>query len=127
MRQDQTAADDNKKLDRQMKFALCYYYDPTQTAPSQAEIPGWMAFDQAGKDAGVFLYEAGFPPVDAAQTVHVCDGEVTVESKGAASPGNALAGFYVLEVADRQATLSGAQQIPTAHYGQVEVREIVEF
>jgi hypothetical protein len=110
-----------------MKFALLYYYDPTQTSPGQGEVADWMAFDQKVKDDGAFVYEAGFYSGDTAQHVSVRTGNPVSSSGAFVSDGNVLAGLYVIDVADASAAVEWAQRIPTASYGVVEIRQIVEF
>ncbi len=107
-----------------MKFALNYFYNPEYTGPTNAEVKDWMVFDSAVKGARVFVYEAGFQPAEAAQTVSVRTGWLST-APGAATNGDVLAGFYVLDVADLQAALAWAQKVPTAKYGKVEVRQVV--
>ena len=110
-----------------MQFALLYQYDPAEAAPSAGEVQDWMDFDQAVKDAGVHVYEAGFQPVTNAQTVRVRDGAATVENGGVAASGPVIAGFWIVDVTDAAAAAEWAQRIPTAAYGAVEVRPVVEF
>lgn len=110
-----------------MKYSLLYAYDPTQTGPSDAEIDAWLAFDAAVKEAGVFVYEAGLHPAKTAQTVRVRDGQTSHQRGPLAGSGESIAGFYILDVADMQSALDWAARLPTAAYGAVEVRAIVEF
>lgn len=110
-----------------MKFALIYAYDPAVSSPSEGEVDDWMAFDKAVKDAGAFVHEAGFQPVGRARTVSVRDGEVKTEEGGIARSGDVISGYYVLDVTGIDAAAEWARRIPTATYGRVEVRPIVEF
>lgn len=110
-----------------MKFVLLYYYDPTKAGPTEAEVSQWIAFDQETKDANVFVYEAGFHPATTAQTISVRDDQVATEQGAVTSSGDVLAGFYIVDTTDAQAALDWAQRIPTAKYGKVEVRPIVDF
>lgn len=61
-----------------MKFALLYQYDPTVTGPTKGEVEDWLAFDKQVRDAGIFVYEAGFHEAGAARTVRVRDGSAAV-------------------------------------------------
>ncbi len=50
------------------------------------------------------------------------------EGGGVAKPGDdVVAGLYVVDVADTDEAVEWAKRIPTATYGKVEVRPIVEF
>lgn len=110
-----------------MKFALLYRYDPGHVGPSEDEFDDWVAFDEAVRAAGVFVYEAGFHSASDARSLEVRDGEVTLAAAPEASTGDTVAGLYVLEVADAEAALDWARKIPTAAYGRIEVRQVVEL
>ncbi|MFD3683483.1 YciI family protein [Nocardiopsis sp. NPDC058631] len=108
-----------------MKFALLYHYDPHTAGPVEEEVADWMTFDAQVREAGLLVDEAGFHVRDKALTVSVRDGESTV-TEGAPTSGPMLAGYYLLDVADMAAALQWAARIPTAAYGSVEVRPIVD-
>ncbi|MEU5846557.1 YciI family protein [Saccharopolyspora shandongensis] len=110
-----------------MKFALLYQYDPTKTGPTDGEIDDWLALDKQIRDAGIFVYEAGFHPAEAARTVTVRDDAAATTDGIEHRTGEYLAGLYVIEVADLDAATKWAEQIPTGRYGSVEVRQVVEY
>ncbi|WP_148588930.1 YciI family protein [Streptomyces sp. WAC01526] len=110
-----------------MKFALVYAYDPVQAGPGHGEIDEWVALDAALKAAGNFVHESGFHPAGQAQTVTVRDGQVQVRAGAVIGAGITVAGYIEVEVADEGTALSWAERVPTARYGQVEVRRIVEY
>lgn len=60
-----------------MKFALTYFYEPTQAAPAEGE--DWLALDAEIKEAGAHVYGAGFHPWSTARTVSVRDGQASTE------------------------------------------------
>jgi hypothetical protein len=109
-----------------MQFALLYYYDPAVAGPTKEELLDWLSFDAAVRKAGVFVHEAGFHSVSRARTVRVRDGKTSSE-KGAATSTPVLAGYYLVNVADAEAAEVWAAMIPTARYGAVEIRPIVEY
>lgn len=110
-----------------MKFALVYAYDPTAVTPSEDEVPAWIALDEELRSAGAVVHEAGFHPVDLGRTVRVRNGGTVVEKEPAAPPAHTVAGHYVVEADDIDAATAIAARIPTAAYGYVEVRQVVEF
>jgi hypothetical protein len=75
----------------------------------------------------VFVYEDGFQPHDHVGTVGVRDGEATVAPGPVVATGNVVAGFFVLDVASADDAAEWTKRIPTATYGKIEVRPIVEF
>jgi hypothetical protein len=109
-----------------MQFALLYYYDPAVAGPTKEELLDWLAFDGAVRKAGAFVHEAGFHSVSRARTVRVRDGEPASE-QGGATGAPVLAGYYVVDVDSIEAAEGWAAKIPTARYGAVEVRPIVQY
>jgi hypothetical protein len=109
------------------KFALIYQYDPAATGPTEGEVPDWFAYDKGVRDAGVFVYEAGFHEAATGRTVSVRDDATVVDDGVAPTSGAVVAGLYVVDVADINAATSWAEKIPTARYGSVDVRPVVEY
>ncbi|GEM30973.1 hypothetical protein NN3_19800 [Nocardia neocaledoniensis NBRC 108232] len=107
-----------------MKYTLIYAHDPANSQQTEDEVQEWIEFDNQVKEAGIFVHEAGFHPGADAKVIEVRDGDATVD-KGVS--GVVAAGFYVLDVPDEDTAVSWAQRIPTARYGRVEVRQVVEF
>jgi hypothetical protein len=110
-----------------MKFALAYAYDPAQTGPGHGEIGQWVELDAALKEAGQLVHESGFYPAGQAQTITVRDGQAQVRAGAVIGAGTTVAGYIEIDVADEATALSRAERVPTARYGQVEVRRIVEY
>ncbi|WP_419995540.1 YciI family protein [Streptomyces boninensis] len=110
-----------------MKFALVYAYDPAQAGPGHGEIDEWVELDAALKTAGSLVHESGFYPAGEARTVTVRDGHAQVRVGAVIGAGTTTAGYIEVEVADEEAALAWAERVPTARYGQVEVRRIVDY
>lgn len=110
-----------------MKFVLLYQYDPTETGPSEAEIgDGWPTTRRSATPASSF-HEAGFHATDTGRTVSFRDGSAEVTDGGVERSGDIRAGLYVVDVADLDTATRWAERIPTARYGTVEVRPVVEY
>ncbi|NNH70016.1 hypothetical protein HLB23_09095 [Nocardia uniformis] len=107
-----------------MKYTLLYAYDPATAGPSDGEVPEWIEFDNQVKAAGIFVHEAGLHPAADGKTLTIRDGESSIDKIAA---GDTVAGFYVIDVPDEETAVSWAQRIPTARYGHVEIRQVVEF
>ena len=98
-----------------VKFALVYFFDPTKTGPAEGEYQEWVEFEESTKDAGQLVHGAGLYPSSDAKSVSIRDGQVAVEDGVPA--GEAVAGYYVVEVPDEDtATLrhSGFPPLGTA-------------
>ncbi|WP_432548339.1 YciI family protein [Kineococcus sp. SYSU DK004] len=108
-----------------MQFALIHSYDPSTTGPADAEVERWLELDAELTRTGVVVHESGFHPVDEAQDVTVRDGQVGVTA--APRAGSTVAGLHVVDVPGPDEALRIAARIPTAAYGTVQVRRVVQF
>ena len=108
-----------------MHFALIYSYDPSTSGPGEAEVEQWLDLDAELSAAGVTVHESGFHPVEQAKDVAVRDGQVSITD--APREGSTVAGLYVVDVPGLDEALRLAARIPTAAYGTVQVRQVVQF
>jgi hypothetical protein len=107
------------------KYALLWFFDPSETGPSEDEYQEWVEFENAARNAGQLVHGAGLTPSSEAKSVSLRDGETTVED--GAPAGEAAAGYYLVEVPDEDAAIAWAKRVPTARYGRVEVCRITEM
>lgn len=108
-----------------MQFALIYSYDPTVAGPTDAEVQDWIDLDTAFTEAGINVHEAGFHPIEEDIDVTVRNGETSQEAAPSFDP--TVAGCYIIDVPDIQTAADYAAKIPTASYGSVQVRQVVDF
>jgi hypothetical protein len=80
----------------------------------------YMAYLDALKKAGVLLSNRGLQATAAAKTVRAA----VVLNGPFAETKEQLAGYFLIDVADREAALSWAKRNPTAAHGAVEVRPV---
>lgn len=115
------------------KYAALIYSeesDPSTVTPEEqgAVMADYMEF---GRNNGASLAGGeALHPVSTATTVHVEGGKggKAVFTDGPfAETKEVLGGFYLIDVADLDAALAVAQQIPGAWHGRIEVRPVVEF
>ena len=107
-----------------MKYMLLLAGGTDQTeAEAAEEMPAWFAYDQAVKDAGVFVAGDALFPVETAKTVAVATGTVTdgpfAETK------EVIGGYYVLDVEDEAAAIDWAKKLPPST--TAEVRQVMVF
>ena len=106
-------------------------YGPAEGGPSpdemEAEMPRWVEYTQALRDAGAMVSGEPLETPDAARTVRVRGGARQVTEGPFASTSEVLGGFYVIDVPDLEAAEEWAAKIPSAPYGSVEVRPIMVF
>ena len=83
-----------------------------------------MAYDQALRNSGRCLASEALQPVHTAATVRVRNGKVSVTDGPFTETKECLAGFYLIEAADRNDAIQIASQIPPAQVGSIEVRPV---
>ncbi|MEV7289862.1 YciI family protein [Streptomyces sp. NPDC093252] len=106
-----------------MQYALVYSYDPSLAGPGgDAEVKEWMDLDEELTRAGIKVHEAGFHPGAHGKTLTLSDGAPRITDGVPA--GSTIAGYYVLDVPDEHTALDWARRIPTARYGQIQIRQI---
>jgi hypothetical protein len=106
---------------------ICNPTEGLSPAEARAEMPKWMAYTQALSDEGAFVSADALQPIATATTVRVRGDERLVSDGPFAETKEALAGYYVIDVADREAALDWAARIPSATRGSVEVRPVQVF
>jgi hypothetical protein len=110
-----------------MRYALLLHY-PEMSADElgpEALAEGMRAFDEYAKAldaAGVLVSAEVLTPSSATTTVSLATGELVVQDGPFADTKEQLGGTFVIDVADLDAALAWAQQVPSAQYGHVEVR-----
>lgn len=118
-----------------MRYALLVYSDQSQwadlgaaeTAALRAEaMPRWIAlFEEMGKaDPGVAGYE--LEGGSEAKVVRVRDGERIVSDGPFADTKEVVGGVFLTELPDLDEAIRIASMIPSAEYGSLEIRPLVE-
>jgi len=114
-----------------MKYLLLIY-DREQnwlklTEAEQGAIYGeYMKFSQAIKDSGNYVSGAQLHPIASATSVRVRDNEQLVTDGPFAETHEQLGGFYLIEAANLDEATAIAARIPSARFGTIEVRPLVE-
>ena len=86
-----------------------------------------LAYDQSLRSAGRCLASEALQPVHTAASVRVRNGKVGVTDGPFAETKEFLAGFYLIDAADRNEAIQIASQIPAAKVGTIEVRPVREL
>jgi hypothetical protein len=109
---------------------MCLLYAPEadeETAAERwAEMPIWNEVTESLRAAGVLIANNPLHPVDRATTVRVRDLEVELTDGPFATTKEVLAGYYLLRCRDLDEALRHAARLPTARYGSVEVRPVMD-
>ncbi len=111
-----------------MRYTLLLHY-PEMTAEElgpDALAEGMAAFDAYAKaldESGVLVSIEVLRPSAHSTTVSLASGTLVVQDGPFADTKEQLGGTVVIDVPDRDAAVSWAQQAPPARYGTVEVRQ----
>lgn len=115
-----------------MKF-MCTVIVDTELADRQTQAD-WaalgvrsQAYDRALMDRGVFIAAEALVGQEAARTVRVRNGQAVITDGPYAEAKEVLAGFILVDVADAEAAMEIARNIPMATLGAVEVRPVMTF
>jgi hypothetical protein len=113
-----------------MKYLMLMWGEVDATTGGDADVQAWADFDEQVKAVGAFVTNGALQP--AASHARV----VLTQISGHALPGAAeqraftagarqIQAFYLMECDSIEAAAEWANRLPT--YGEVEVRELIEF
>jgi hypothetical protein len=112
-----------------MKYMFLLYGKPLPEpgTPAAAELlQEWVPAVEKMAKAGVLIDCAPLQPPSASTTVRVRDGETLVTDGPAAEIKEQFGGYTLVECDDLDEALRWAATIPSASYGRVEVRPVVQ-
>ena len=114
-----------------MKYMLLIYDNEQAWAklkePEQRQVYGdYMQFTEDIKVSRNYLAGAQLHPIATASSVRVRDGKELVTDGPFAETHEQLGGYYLIEAKDLDEATKIAARIPSARYGTVEVRPVVE-
>lgn len=115
-----------------MQYMILIYNDPARepaygTPEFQAMMAGFFAANERMKADGVLRGGEGLQGVETATSLRIQGGKVETMDGPFAETREHLGGFYVIEVADRETALAYAALIPSAHFGTIEVRPLMDY
>jgi hypothetical protein len=87
----------------------------------------YMAFTNELRESGAFVAADQLQPTASATTVTVRHGETLTTDGPFAETKEALGGYYLIDVASEDEAISWAAKIPSAQFGRVEVRPVVQI
>jgi hypothetical protein len=100
--------------------------DEAEQAERWAEMPEWLEITEGLREAGLLVANGPLHSVQTATTVRVRDGETALTDGPFAVTKEVLAGYYLLDCADLDEALRHAARLPTARYGSIEVRPMMD-
>lgn len=112
---------------------LCLIYDEEKVVAgmSKADMDGFMGeyftFTEDIKRSGHYVAGEALHPVATATTLRTRNGKTTTTDGPFAETKEQLGGFYLIDAKDLNEALQIAGRIPSARYGSIEVRPVVDF
>jgi hypothetical protein len=115
-----------------MQYMLLIYSDPARepawgTPAFQEMMAGYHAANQRMKADGVLRGGEGLQGIQTARSLRITSGKVETMDGPFAETREHLGGYYIVDVPDLDAALSYAALIPSARYGTVEVRPLMDY
>ncbi|GHC44046.1 YciI family protein [Neogemmobacter tilapiae] len=115
-----------------MKYMLLIYSDPTRepaygTPEFQAMMGGYFAFNEKLKADDVAFDGEALKGIDTATSLRINGGKVETMDGPFAETREHLGGYYILDLPDLDTALRYAAMIPSAAYGTIEVRPLMNY
>lgn len=115
-----------------MKYMLLIYNNPEQqpaygTPEFNTMMEGFFAANEKMTADGVLVDGESLNPPDTATSVRVKAGKTETMDGPFAETREYLGGYYVIDVPDLEAAISYAELIPSAHFGTIEVRAMMDY
>jgi hypothetical protein len=115
-----------------MQYMLLIYNDPALepaygTPEFQAMMGGFFAANEQMKADGVLRGGEGLKGIETATSLRLRGGKVETMDGPFATTKEHLGGYYVIDVADLDAALKYAALIPSAAFGTIEVRPLMDY
>ena len=110
-----------------MKYAILIYGEEETPNPASNDMALWGSYTQEIAEKGLLQAGEALQPTSMATAVRIRDGQRLTTDGPFAETKEQLGGFYILDCKDLDEAIEYAGKIPTAPYGTVEVRPVVEF
>jgi hypothetical protein len=115
-----------------MQYMMLMYNDPARepaygTPEFQDMMAGFFAANERMNADGVLRSGEGLQGVHTATSLRIKSGKVETMDGPFAETREHLGGYYVIDVPDLDAALTYAALIPSAHFGTVEIRPLMDY
>lgn len=115
-----------------MNYMLLIYSDPARepaygTPDFHTMMGGFFALNERMKADGVLRGGDGLQGVETATSLRIKGGRVETMDGPFAETREHLGGYYVIDVPDLDAALGYAAMIPSASFGTIEVRPLMDY
>ena len=103
------------------------HWETMPPAESEAIMGEYFAFGDGIRQKGKFVAAEALQPTQTATTVRVRNGKISTTDGPFVETKEQLGGFYLIEAEDLNEAIQIAAKIPSARFGGVEVRPVVDF
>ncbi len=115
-----------------MKYMALIYSDPTKepaygTPEFGAMMGGYFAFNERLKADGIDFSGDALKGIETATSLRLRGGKVETMDGPFAETKEHLGGYYVFDVPDIDTALRYAAMIPSAQFGTVELRPLMDY
>lgn len=115
-----------------MKYMLLIYNDPAQeptygTPAFDEMMRGFFAANEQMKADGVLCGGEGLKGIETATSLRIKADKVETMDGPFAETREHLGGYYVIDVEDLDAALKYAALIPSAKFGTIEIRPLMDY
>lgn len=115
-----------------MKYMLLIYSDPRLepaygTPEFQAMMGGFFALNEKMNADGVLISGEGLQGIETATSLRIRGAKVETMDGPFAETKEHLGGYYLIDVADLDTALKYAAQVPSAGFGTIEVRPLMDY
>jgi hypothetical protein len=115
-----------------MQYMLLIYDDAQTWAgmsdeDRQSVMQEYFAYTEELRETGKFVAADALQPPDSAKSVRVRDGEQSTTDGPFAETKEHLGGYYVIDVENVDEALEWAAKVPSARYGTIEVRPVMQI
>jgi len=115
-----------------MKYMLLIYNDPNQepaygSPEFESMMSDFFAANEKMKADGVICGGEGLKGIETATSLRIKSGKVETMDGPFAETREHLGGYYVVDVPDLDTALKYAALIPSAKFGTIEVRPLMDY
>jgi len=115
-----------------MNYMILIYGDPTRepaygTPEFNEMMAGYTVVNRKMQADGVIRGGDGLERIDTAKSLRITGGRIETMDGPFAETREHLGGYYIIDVPDMETALSYAALIPTAAFGTIEVRPVMNF
>ena len=115
-----------------MQYMLLIYNDPARepaygTPEFEAMMGEYFAANERMKADGVLRGGEGLQGIETATSLRIKGGKVETMDGPFAETREHLGGYYIIDVPDLDAALGYAALIPSARFGTIELRPLMDY